>query len=177
MAQWQRMASARESSNQMANGGSRRPKKKNRGTAIEYRAGQQKHRGAAIGDRASLKKNRGVAIEDRAGQKKNRSVAINFHAGQKKSYSAAINARRPKEKLQRGNRVSRRPLGKSRHGNRWIAPASWKITARQSVDRAGHLKICGGGLATISKGGDGLRKWRTESNMEHHLREKHREEL
>jgi hypothetical protein len=119
--------------------------KKNRGTAIEYRPSQQKHRGVAIGDRAGLKKNCCAAIEDRAGQLTNCGTAIDFHAGQKKNRGAAINGlRRPKEKLQRGNRG--------------IGLAYWKIAARQSVDCASHLKICGGGLATISKGGEGLRK-------------------
>jgi hypothetical protein len=66
--------------------------------------------------------------------------------------------RQPLENFWHGNQVSRRPLGKSRHGNRWIAPASWKIAAWQLVDCACHLKICGGGLATISKGRYGLRK-------------------
>jgi hypothetical protein len=74
--------------------------------------------------------------------------------------TAICGSRQPLENLRHGNRVSRRPLGKSRHGNQWIAPAYWKIAARQLVDRAGHLKFCGGGLATISKGRDGLRKQR-----------------
>jgi hypothetical protein len=106
-----------------------------------------------------------VAIEDRTGQKKNHGAAIDFHAGQKKSYGAALDGScQPKEKSRHGNWVLRRPLGKSRHSNRWIVLASWKITAQQSVDCAGHLKIFGGGLATISKGRDGLRKrqiWRS----------------
>ena len=116
LARWQRMASARQGSNQMANGGSRRPKEKSR-----------------RGNRVS---------------------------------------RRPTETWRRGNQRSRRPEEKVRPGNRQITPAKEKIAARQSRitpasskiaagHRTGLLKIRGG-LATISKGGDGLRKQRIQ---------------
>ncbi len=124
------MASAQESSNQMANGGSRQPKEKSRrGNWVLRRPTETSQRGNRKSRRPKEKSQRGNRV-----------------------------LRRPLEKLRHGNRVLCRPLGKSWHGNWWIAPASWKIVARQLADCTGHLKIRGGGLATISKDGDGLRK-------------------
>ncbi len=50
----------------------------------------------------------------------------------------------------------------SQRGNRGIAPASWKIAA--ALQQSAKVEMAWGNCES-------------ESNMEHHLREKHREDL
>jgi hypothetical protein len=128
-ARWQQMASAQESNNQMAIGGSRRPTEKIAARQSTGHTGQKKK---------LRHSNRRIA----RWQKENHGVAIGV-------------SRWPKEKMQRGNwwiaPAKRKIMAwqlidgagqkeKSQRGNRWIAPAKRKIPARQSTDYAGQKK-------------------------------------
>jgi hypothetical protein len=138
LARWQRMASAQESSNQMANVGSRRPKEKSRcGSRVLLRPTETSRRGNR---RSRRPKEKSWRSNQGSCQPTEKSRPGNRFSRRPKEKSRRGNRvlRRPLEKSRHGNRVSHRPLGKSWHGNRWIAPASWKI-----VDCAGHLKIRG----------------------------------
>ena len=96
-AKWQQMASAQESNNQMAIGGSRWPTEK-----IVARQST---------DRAAQKKNCGTAINGSRGPKEKIAARQwGNHAGLLKNSGAAIG-------------VSHWPHEKLRRGNQWIAPA------------------------------------------------------
>ncbi len=127
---WQRMASAQESNNQMAIGGSRRP--------TETFVARQ------LTNCADKKKNCGAAIDGSRRPKEKLRRSNRGSRRPKKNCGPAIDGlRRPKEKLQRGNQQ--------------IAPAKKKIAARQSTDRAGQKKNCGAAINRLRRPREKLR--------------------
>jgi hypothetical protein len=119
--QWQQMASARESNNQTAIGGLRRPTEKIAARQLTDCAGQKKN---------LRRGNRGIA----PGKRKVAAWQSMDCAGHKKKIAArqSMDCAGQKKKLQCSN---------------WgIAPASSKIVARQSGYRACLFKICGAAI-------------------------------
>jgi hypothetical protein len=129
LARWQQMASARESNNQTAIRGSRRPTEKIAARQSTGHTGQKKKLRCSNQRIARWQKEIITARQ------------LGYRAGQKKKCSTVIDGlRRPKENHGMAIDRSRRPKGKSQRGNRWIAPAKRKFPARQSTDCAGQKK-------------------------------------
>ncbi len=130
-AKWQQMASAQESNNQMAIGGSCRPTEKNVAQQSRDHAGQKKHGRGNQGITPAKRKIVARQSMDCAGQK-NKIAArqSGYCAGQKKKKcGAAIDGLRPptEQNSSAAIRVSPLPLQNLRRGNQGITPASSKI--------------------------------------------------
>jgi hypothetical protein len=147
-AQWQRMASARESNYQTAIGGSRWPTEKIVARQSTGHTGQKKklrHSNRRIlAKEKSRRSNWGIALAKRKMQhgnwwiplakRQNTTWQLIDRASQNENHSAAIDGLcQSKEKFWRSNRqIAPAKRKKLRCGNQGIAPAKRKIAARQS---------------------------------------------
>jgi hypothetical protein len=124
-AKWQQMASAQESNNQMAIGGSRRPTEKIVARQLTAPAGQKKHSSAAIGDNAGLKKNarHGNRVSRRPLGKSRHGNRWIAPASWKIASRQLVDRASHLKIRSTAIKASRRPLKLSRRGNRGIAPA------------------------------------------------------
>ena len=145
-AQWQRMASGRESSNQMANGGSRRPKEKSRrGNRVSRRPTETWRHGNQRSRRPEEKVRPGNRLITPA-KRKNRGAAIKDHTGLFKNRGGASHRPLENSRWPRNNQQRRRWPEETANPNRiWngkrIAPAKRKIAAWQSRIAPAKIKI------------------------------------